>query len=333
MRYSMKPHSLVMALSSFVASAACGQDGYSPPMLEFGVPDLQGTWSYETRTGLQRPAHYSELEIDEGTMRSTLEPTSEILDDYQNFGTNRQNDPANVGGYDPEYFSIGESLALIDGKYRTSIIVDPPDGRIPYLEKGAAIRRQQANSVFQFPGSLGRSDGPEGRPLSDRCLKAFSSSTPFISSVYNNNIQIIQSPDHAVLVVEMVHDARIVKIGKDHRDLPYNKWLGDSVGYYDGDTLVVTTKNFSEWEIAQSYGINASLNMVLTERFRRVADNEIRYSFTIEDPELYSQPWAGEMPMRSSSGLYEYSCHEGNHALPGILAGARRLEIEAEMSR
>ena len=101
----------------------------------------------------------------------------------------------------------------------------------------------------------------------------------------------------------------------------------------DGDTLVVTTKNFSEWEVAQGYGINASMNMVLTERFRRVADDEIRYSFTIEDPELYTQPWTGEMPMRPSSGLYECSCHEGNHALPGILAGARRLEIEEEMNR
>ena len=148
-------------------------DRILPPTLDFGVPDLQGTWSYETRTGLQRPAHYSELEIDKAAMLSTLEPTSEILNDYQNFGTNRQNDPANVGGYDPEYFSIGESLALIDGKYRTSIIIDPPDGRIPYREQGAAIRRRQARAVFQFPDSLGRSDGPEGRPLSDRCLKAF----------------------------------------------------------------------------------------------------------------------------------------------------------------
>lgn len=334
MRKLTKSLFVPLILSSVAVSMAYAQDSeYDPPMLEFGVPDLQGTWSYETRTGLQRPAHYSELEIDEDTMLSTLEPTSEILDDYQNFGTNRQNDPANVGGYDPEYFSIGESLALIDGKYRTSIIIDPPDGRIPYREQGAAIRRRQASAVFQFPDSLGRSDGPEGRPLSDRCLKAFSSSTPFISSVYNNNLQIIQSPDHVVLVVEMVHDARIVKIDQAHRDLPYNKWLGDSVGYYDGDTLVVTTKNFSEWEVAQGYGINASMNMVLTERFRRVADDEIRYSFTIEDPELYTQPWTGEMPMRPSSGLYEYSCHEGNHALPGILAGARRLEIEEEMNR
>ena len=319
-----------IALTALSTAAVAQNSSYVPPRLDFGVPDLQGTWSYETRTGLQRPDHYQELEIDEATMASTLEPTDQILDDYQNFGTNRQNDPANVGGYDPAYFSIGESLAKIDGKYRTSIIVDPPNGQIPWREQGAATRRQQNRAVFGFPASLGRSDGPEGRALSDRCLKAFSSSTPFLSSVYNNNMQLVQSPDHVVLLVEMVHDARIVKIDQEHRDLPYNKWQGDSVGYYEDDTLVVITKNFNNWEVAGSFGVSSSQNMVLTERFRRVADDELRYTFTIDDPTLYTQPWTGEMPMRPSEGMYEYACHEGNHALPGILAGARRLELEAE---
>lgn len=314
---------------SLSASASAQQESYTPPQLGFGVPDLQGTWNYATRTGLERPEQYTTLDIDEETMLATLESTDRILDDYQNFGTNRRNDAANVGGYDPEYFSIGETLAKIDGRYRTSIIVDPPNGKIPWREQGPATRREQGRAVFGFPDTLGRSDGPEGRPLSDRCLKAFSSSTPFLSSVYNNNMQIVQGSDHVVLVVEMVHDARIVKIDQQHRDLPYNKWMGDSVGYYDGDTLVVTTRNFNEWEIATGYGVSASANMILTERFRRVADDELRYSFTIEDPDLYRQPWTGEMPMHTSEGMYEYSCHEGNHALPGILAGARRLEMDA----
>ena len=329
------PNRIVVALVSLFAlllstSASAQQGDYDIPMLEFGVPDLQGIWSYETRTRLERPEQYADLEIDEETMMATLEPTDVILDDYQNFGTNRQNDPANVGGYDPEYFSIGESLARIDGKYRTSIIVDPPNGQIPWREQGFSIRREQGRAIFGFPANLNRSDGPEGRPLSDRCLKAFSSSTPFLSSVYNNNMQIVQSPDHVVLVVEMVHDARIVKINQEHKDLPYNKWGGDSIGYYEDDTLVVVTKNFNPWEISSGFGVSASTNMVLTERFSRVADDELRYSFTIDDPTLYTQPWTGEMPMRPSEGLYEYSCHEGNHALPGILAGARRLELEAE---
>lgn len=324
-------HSALGLLIAIISPVALAQtDDYKPPQLSFGVPDLQGVWSYETRTALQRPDHYSELEIDESSMLSTLEPTDQILDDYQNFGTNRRDDDTNVGGYDPAYFSIGETLARIDGKYRTSIIVDPADGQIPFKEQASATRRQLANTVYQFPAGRGRSDGPEGRALSDRCLKAFSSSTPFLSSVYNNNMQIVQSPDHVVLVVEMVHDARIVRIDQEHRDLPYNKWLGDSIGYYEDDTLVVVTKNFNQWEIVNGYGVSPSVNTVVTERFRRVADDEVLYSFTIEDPDLYTQTWTGEMPMRPSEGMYEYSCHEGNHALPGILAGARRLEQDAE---
>lgn len=321
--------SLLISLNSLATAQG---DDYSPPQLSFGVPDLQGIWSYETRTGLQRPVHYEDagLEIDEAAMLDTLEPTDQILDDYQNFGTNRRDDETNVGGYDPIYFSIGESLALIDGKYRTSIIVDPANGKIPFKEQASTTRRQLANSVYEFPAALGRSDGPEGRALSDRCLKAFSSSTPFLSSVYNNNMQIVQSPDHVVLVVEMVHDARIVKIDQEHRDLPYDKWLGDSVGYYEDDTLLVVTKNFNQWEIVNGYGISPSVNTVVTERFTRTADDEILYSFTIDDPDLYTQPWTGEMPMRPSEGMYEYSCHEGNHALPGILAGERRLEKDSE---
>jgi len=313
---------------SLTALLSAQEAVYAPPQLNFGAPDLQGIWSYETRTSLERPQQYETLEIDEITMLATLEPTAQILDDYQNFGTNRQADPANVGGYDPLYFSIGDTLAKMNGKYRTSIIVDPPSGHIPRRDDAFATRRQQAQAVFGFAETLGRSDGPEGRALSDRCLKAFSSSTPFLSSVYNNNMQIVQSPDHVVLLVEMVHEARIVKINQQHGDLPYNKWSGDSVGYYEGDTLIVKTRDFNDWEVATGYGVSASTNMVLTERFSRVADDELLYSFTIEDPDLYTQPWTGEMPMRPSDGLYEYACHEGNHALPGILAGARRLEME-----
>ncbi|GJM11829.1 MAG: hypothetical protein DHS20C12_02320 [Pseudohongiella sp.] len=327
MRYLRGLMGLILVSLSSLSGAQ--ENSFTPPQLSFGVPDLQGIWSYETRTSLERPEQYAELEIDEAAMLSTLEPTDQILDDYQNFGTNRRNDAANVGGYDPAYFSIGESLALIDGKYRTSIIVDPPTGKIPWQEQAQATRRQLANAIFNFPASLGRSDGPEGRALSDRCLKAFSSSTPFLSSVYNNNMQIVQSPDHVVLVVEMVHDARIVRIDQEHRDLPFNKWLGDSIGYYEDNTLIVVTKNFNNWEIANGYGVAPSVDTVLTERFTRIADDQILYSFTIDDPNLYTQPWTGEMPMRPSEGMYEYSCHEGNHALPGILAGERRLESDA----
>jgi hypothetical protein len=140
-------------------------------------------------------------------------------------------------------------------------------------------------------------------------------------------MQIVQSPTHVVLLAEMVHNARVVKIDQNHRDLPFEQWLGDSIGYYEGDSLVVETRNFHQLQIDKEN--LTSSNMKLIERFTRVADDKLHYSFTIEDPELYSAPWTGELPMYTGENLYEYACHEGNYALPAILAGARRQEMEA----
>ena len=140
-------------------------------------------------------------------------------------------------------------------------------------------------------------------------------------------MQIVQSPTHVILLAEMVHNARIVRIDQDHSSKPYDQWLGDSIGYYEGDTLVVETIRFHQQQIARER--LTSENIKLTERFTRVADGKMHYQFTIEDPELYTEPWTGELPMYTGENLYEYACHEGNYAMPGILAGARRLESEA----
>ena len=130
-----------------------------------------------------------------------------------------------------------------------------------------------------------------------------------------------------MLLAEMAHDARIVKIDQEFKNLPYKKWLGDSVGYYEDETLVVVTRNFNDWQVAKERLM--SPNLTLTERFYRVAEDKIHYSFTIEDPELYTEAWTAEMPMYPAEGLYEYACHEGNYSMPAILAGARRQEMEA----
>ena len=148
-----------------------------------------------------------------------------------------------------------------------------------------------------------------------------------MSSLYNNHMQIVQSPTHVVLLAEMVHNARIVAIDQEFRDLPYDKWLGDSIGYYEGDTLIVQTKNFNPWQVAKERLVSS--NILLTERFSRVADDKLHYSFTIDDPELYTQPWTAEMPMYTGEDLFEYACHEGNYAMRAILAGARRQESDA----
>lgn len=319
---------LQAALCIGSSSTVFAQDSdYDPPMTAWGVPDVQGIWNYENRTSLERPDIYEgALEIDEATMLDKMVSTPDYIAFLESTGAEAPG-PDNVGGYNGFWISPGMALAEMNGMYRTSIIVEPADGQIPWREDGQEIRRQQ-RSALEIMG-YAESDGPEGRTLSDRCLKSFASTAPFLSSLYNNTVQIVQSPDHVVLLAEMAHDARIVKIDQEHKDLPYDKWLGDSIGYYEDNTLVVVTKNFNQWQVAKER--LTSEDLVLTERFYRVADDKVHYAFTIEDPALYTQAWTGEMPMYTAEGLYEYACHEGNYSMPAILAGARRDDVVAEL--
>ena len=317
------------ALSSLIIAALAvpavfAAENYAPPKTAFGVPDVQGVWNYKTRTGLERADVYEgELEVDEATMLDKMVSTPDFIAFLEATGAEAPG-PENVGGYNGFWITPGDALAQMNGKYRTSLIVDPPDGKIPWREDGQAVRQSQRE---ELPMGMARSDGPEGRTLSDRCLISFASTAPFMSSLYNNHMQIVQSPTHVVLLAEMVHNARIVAIDQEFRDLPYEKWLGDSIGYYEGDTLIVQTKNFNPWQVAKERLVSS--NILLTERFSRVADDKLHYSFTIDDPELYTQPWTAEMPMYTGEDLFEYACHEGNYAMRAILAGARRQESDA----
>jgi len=307
---------------SLLAPLAVAAESYTPPRTEFGVPDLQAVWNYQTRTGLERPDVYEgALEVDEATMLEKMMSTPQYIAALEAVGAEAPG-PDNVGAYNGFWITPGDTLAFMNGMYRTSLIVEPADGKIPWTEEGEAIRRVQRGNL---PMGVGESDGPEGRTLSDRCLVSFSSTAPFMSSLYNNNVRIVQSPTHVVLLAEMAHDARIVPIDQDFQELPYAQWLGRSVGYYDGDTLVVVTRDFHPWQVSKERLI--SENITLTERFTRVADDKLHYSFTIEDPELYTQPWTGEMPMYTGAELYEYACHEGNYSMRAILAGARTAEV------
>jgi len=297
-------------------------EDFKPPRLDFGVPDLQGIWNYQNRTSLERPAIYEgELEIDQATMLDKMVSTPDYIAALEATGAEAPG-PHNVGGYNGFWITPGDALAYMNGKFRTSLIVEPEDGRIPWREEGEAVRRAQR---YILPMGRGESDGPEGRTLSDRCLLSFSSTAPFMSSLYNNNLQIVQSPTHVMLLAEMVHNARIVRMDQGFRDLPYEQWLGDSVGYYEEDTLVVETVNFHPWQVGKERLTSAQ--MKLTERFTRVENNKLHYSFTIDDPSLYSQPWTAEFPMYSGENLYEYACHEGNYSMRAILAGARTMEV------
>ena len=313
-----------LIIAALAVPAAFAAENYAPPKTDFGVPDVQGVWNYKTRTGLERADIYEgELEVDEATMLEKMVSTPDFIAFLEAIGAEAPG-PENVGGYNGFWITPGDALAQMNGKYRTSLIVDPPDGKIPWREEGQAVRQSQRE---ELPMGMAESDGPEGRTVSDRCLVSFASTAPFMSSLYNNHMQIVQSPTHVVLLAEMVHNARIVAVDQEFRDLPYDKWLGDSIGYYEGDTLIVQTKNFNPWQVAKERLVSS--NILLTERFSRVADDKLHYSFTIDDPELYTQPWTAEMPMYTGEDLFEYACHEGNYAMRAILAGARRQESDA----
>ncbi|MFT4861797.1 MAG: hypothetical protein ACI95C_001007 [Pseudohongiellaceae bacterium] len=314
----------ITALAAALPLTAQAQTDYVAPKTSFGVPDVQGVWNYETRTSLERPEVYAGmLEIDEATMLDKMVSTPDFIAFLEATGAEAPG-PENVGGYNGFWITPGEGLAMMNGKFRTSIVVDPSDGQIPWREEGEAIRRSQR---YTLPMGRGESDGPEGRTLADRCLVSFASTAPFLSSLYNNNMQIVQSPTHVMILAEMVHNVRVVKISDEFRDLPFDQWMGDSIGYYEGDTLVVQTKDFHQWQVAKER--LTSEDMLLTERFTRVGEDKLHYGFTIDDPDLYTQPWTGELPMHTADGLYEYACHEGNYAMPAILAGARREEADA----
>lgn len=297
---------------------------YIPPRTEHGQPDMQGIWTNASQTPFERPR-------DLGEQRAfTPDQARQVEQGWLDYIERRQapSDPdrppptdGNTDlGYDNFWVDQGTDVIKIGDEYRTSILIQPADGRVRYVE---GFRP----SYFRRPAGMGAYDGPEARPLGERCLMSFGSSggPPMLPVMYNNNYQIVQTRDHVMILVEMVHDARIIKLDQDFTPHDMNKWLGDSVGYYDDDTLVVKTRHLNS---LQSFR-GSSENMVITEYFTRVAENKIEYRFEIEDPGVFAENLIGEVAMYKrpeNEPMYEYACHEGNHALAGILAGARIQE-------
>ncbi len=316
------PFPLLLAL----AAPAAAQDGF--PRTPFGAPDLQGTYNIATVTMLERgPEFGGRLEItpEEAERVGT---TGEVYLD--NLVSSVGGPEAAVGGYNTFWMDPGERMAVIDGMVRTSIIVEPEDGRLPWAE-GA-----QRRIFMRAAGGFGAYDGPETRPMAERCLVGFGSTggPPMLPVLYNNLKQIVQTEDYVMIMAEMNHDARIVRMdGAGHSDIP--KWLGDSVGRYEGDALVVETTGFHPqqgFRGALRHFFYLSPEAKVTERFSRLDERTLLYRFTVDDPEVYSAPWTGELPMVAvEEQIYEYACHEGNYALPGILAGARKQELDAEL--
>ena len=313
-----------------VAQAPASTSGdWVVPRTPAGHPDLQGNWSSATITPLQRPRDqgptlsWEEVEVREGRAANRLERVSRPSDPDR--GAPRAG--RGVGGYNGIYIDAGDVVAKVYGEPRSSLITHPTDGRVPELTPAAQARRaERRESRSQF----GQYDHPELRPLGERCLVSFGSNAgpPMLpNGFYNNNYTIVQTPDHVVIMAEMVHDARIIKIGDGPR-LPEHirPWMGDSWGHWEGDVLVVETTNIHP---LHRY---SGEEMKVIERFSRMAEDAVLYEFTIDDPSTYTEPWGGQVPMMAlNDRLYEYACHEGNYALSNILSGARYQErLEAE---
>ncbi len=316
------------------AKTSAAEKTWTLPRTTDGHPDLQGIWNAATITPLERPAQFG------GKMTVTEAEAAAYAKEFlETSSLDRRDggDAADRSRAYPNYFTDrGTTLARIDNTIRTSLIVDPADGRIPPLtpegkkrvDREASFRA--ATDAGEQAGTSGQGvyDDPELRPLAERCLLAFGSSSgpPSLPVLYNNFKQIVQTPDHVMILVEMVHDARIIPLNRPHAPKNMRKWMGDSVAHWEGDTLVVDTTNFSG-KIAFR---GSSENLHVIERFTRVDANMILYRFTVDDPTTWTRPWSGEYPwVATADPLYEYACHEGNYALGDILRGARLLEKEA----
>ncbi len=307
-------YAFVLAAVFSVSLAARGQE---PEFrLPDGTPDIQGIWTNATITPLERPGDLADTPFFP-SLEAAREYAARVL--AQRNPDRRDGPPrADVSrAYNAFWWDFGTDVVET---LRTSLVVDPPDGRIPDRTADAEARaaaRREANAGRAF-------DGPENRPLAERCIIWPNEGPPMLPSAYNNNYQIVQSPGYVVILLEMIHDARIIPTGgRDHLPGAVRQWLGDSVGRWEGDTLVVETTNFDD----RMNFRGANVNLRVVERFRRVDADTLMYEFTVEDETTWERSWSGEIPMRATEGpLYEYACHEGNESLVGVLSGARRRE-------
>jgi hypothetical protein len=303
-------------------------------------PDLQGTWSNATITPFERPEKYGERLVLSPQEADELEHAEAKFNASADAPTDPKTKvedlPASCGrgfsgancGYNNFWVDPGTKLISIKGERRASMLVDPPNGRMPPLTEAGKQRMAARLASRRGGDGGGAADGPEMRSLGERCILSFGSSAgpPMIPLLYNNNYQIVQTPDAVLILVEMVHDARVVRLNSKHRPASVRTWLGDSIGWYEGDTLVVETTNF---RADQSFRASGQ-NLKVTERFTRIDPQQILYRFTVEDADTFTRPFSGEIAMNATSEkIYEYACHEGNYALPGILAGARAQEQQA----
>jgi len=334
----------IAVLSAPAAMAQAGKPAYQPPRTAYGQPVITGTWSNSTLTPMTRPAAFrdrlvhteeevekierqAELEVEEGNQPTDPDapaeyrnPTSVIRPEFQAAG-------GAVGGYNRGWLDPGSRVMRVGGEPRTSLFTTA--NGLPPPRKPAATPPSGGGGG----GGLGSFDSYETRSLGERCVIGFGRNggpPMFPNGFYNNNYHIVQTPDHVMIEVEMNHDARIVRLNSTHRKDGLRPYFGDSIGRWEGDTLVVETINLPR---SQAF-MGSWENLKVTERFTRVADDRLHYAFTVEDPTMWDAPWGGEYEFHPlGDRLYEYACHEGNYSLPGILMGARVEEAKAAAAK
>jgi hypothetical protein len=333
-----------VAIGAAAEAAPPAGAAYKAPRTSFGQPDLMGYWSNSTLTPIMRRPELGDRlaytadevkklesgvqhEIEVGNRRTdpnapvNVSNGLELRAEFASAG-------GDVGGYNRGWLDPGNLVMRVGGEPRTSLITTR-DGQIPKRKDGKPLAMVAYGGDGEgSTGPLGSMDNAENRSLGERCIIGFgrNAGPPMLpNGFYNNDYRIVQTRDAVAIEVEMVHDTRIVPLNAKHRTDGVRPWFGDSVGWWDGDTLVVETTN-----VPQAQNLYGSWkNLKVTERFTRVAKDRLRYRFTIEDPDTWAAPWGGEYEFSPMNGIiYEYACHEGNYALPGILGGARRLEKE-----
>jgi len=335
----------LLAAASLIALAAAPalaqqKGAYHAPKNAWGQPDLQGTYTTATITPLTRAAKFGtrnvltkeEADALEAATRAQVAradaptPPGTKVTDLKNADCGPDGISGFNCGYNQGWKDPGTTLIDFNGEKRASIITSPANGQLPPRVGGGDPQAARARAMRT------RTDNPEGFSLGERCLLSFGSSAgpPMLPLMYNNTYQIVQSKDEVAIDVEMVHDVRHIRLNAQHGPSSVKLWMGDSIGHWEGDTLVVETINMRPEQGLRG----ASPNQKVIERFTRIAPNKLKYAFTVEDPTVYSAPFSGEVAMNATKGqVYEYACHEGNYALTGMLAGARAEEKAAKSAQ
>jgi len=301
------------------AAAGGGEAAYTVPRTPDGHPDLQGFWTNTTYTPLERPAGITKAFYSQAEAAEIEKKAAAVEGEQTEPGT-----AADVH-YDFTQFQLDRSQGGVASNVRTAMIVDPPDGRLPPLTEEGTRRSAARAEARKRAG--GQYDAIQNMALSVRCILMDRAGPPMLPGAYNNNYQIIQTRDHVMILVEMIHDARIIPLdGRPAVDSRVQQWMGSSRGRWEGDTLVVETTNFTPKTAFRG----STERMRLVERFTRTAEDTIEYRFTVEDASMWTRPWTAELPMKKTIGpLFEHACHEGNYGAANILAGVRADEKRA----